>query len=108
MDSAKKSLRVTIYGQSYTLRSSGDPREVEDLARMIDGLMAGIASRTGDTDPSRVAVLTCLHLADRLRSLEGELAQLKERVDRKSREYSLALERALEEAAEPRSPGSGV
>ena len=101
MDSAKKPLRVTIYGQSYTLRSSGDPRELEDLARMIDGLMQGIASRTGDTEPSRVAVLACLHLADRMRSLEGELAALKERVEQKSREYSLLLQHALEDT-EPR------
>ena len=107
MDSAKKPVRVTIYGQSYTLRSTGDPREIEDLARMTDELMAGIASRTGDTEPSRVAVLACLHLADRLRSLEGELASLKERVEQKSREYTLLLERALDET-EPRPSGSGI
>jgi len=107
MDFAKKPVRVVIYNQSYTLRSSGDPREIEDLARMIDDLMAGIASKSGDVDPSRVAVLACLHMADRLRSLEKELAALRERVDQKSREFSLLLERALEEGTEPRPSGSG-
>ncbi len=106
MDAVKRPLRVTIYGQSYSLRSTGDPRETEDLARTVDGLMAGIASRTGDSDPARVAVLACLHLADSLRSLERELAGLKDRVDRKTREYSLLLERALEDTG-PRSSGSG-
>ncbi len=92
----KKPVRVTIYNQSYTLRSSGDPGEIEELARLIDDLMAGIASKTRDADPSRVAVLACLHMADRLRSLEKELTALRERVDQKSREFSLLLERALE------------
>jgi cell division protein ZapA len=92
----KKPVRVTIYNQSYTLRSSGDPGEIEELARLIDDLMADIAAKTRDADPSRVAVLACLHMADRLRSLEKELAALRERVDEKSREFSLLLERALE------------
>jgi hypothetical protein len=43
-----------------------------------------------------VAVLACLHLADRLRSMEGELSQLKTRVDEKTRQFSLLLDRAIE------------
>ncbi|MCC7176343.1 MAG: cell division protein ZapA [Bryobacterales bacterium] len=100
MDSSnapKKPVRVTIYNQSYTLRAAGEPAGIEELAREIDGLMEDIASKSGDVDPARVAVLACLHLADRLRALEQELAQLRERVDRKSREFTLLLETALGE-----------
>jgi cell division protein ZapA len=99
MDSAgseKKPVRVTIFNQSYTLRASGDPRETEDLAKFVDGLMDSIASKTGDSEASRVAVLACLHLADRLRALEGQLTELKQRVDEKSEEFSLLLDRVLD------------
>jgi len=41
-------------------------------------------------------LLTALHLADRLRALENELIALKERVDHKSREFALLLDKAIE------------
>jgi cell division protein ZapA (FtsZ GTPase activity inhibitor) len=70
--------------------------EVESLARSVDDLMHSIAQRSGVSDPARVAVLTALHLADRLRALENELIVLKERVDHKSREFALLLDKAIE------------
>jgi cell division protein ZapA len=92
----RKPVRVTIFHQSYTLRSSGDPGEIEQLAHEIDQLMGSIASKTGEGDPARVAVLAALHIADRLSALERQFAELKQRVDAKSQEFTLLLERALE------------
>ncbi len=94
--SERKPLRVTIFHQSYTLRSSGEAGEVEQLAREIDQLMEGIAAKTGEGDQARVAVLAALHLADRLKTLERQLSELRQRVDAKSEEFNLLLERALE------------
>jgi cell division protein ZapA len=96
----RKPVRVTIFGQSYTVRASGDPREIEELAHLIDGLMSGISSRTGDAEPGRVAVLACLHLSDRLRAVERELAGLKQRVESKSSEFSVLLDQALDQPGE--------
>ena len=92
----KKVVRVTIFNQSYTLRASGDPREIEELARQIDTLMERIGSQSGDSDTSHIAVLACLHLADRLRALERQLANLTERVERGSEQLSLLLDQAIE------------
>jgi len=94
--SGKNSVRVTILGQSYTLLAQGDPKEVELLAQSVDELMHSIASKSPNADSSRVAVLACLHLADRLRSLERDLGSLKQRIDRKSEEFALLLNQALE------------
>ncbi len=94
--SDKKPLRVTIYNQTYTVRSAGDPREIEELARLVDDLMTDIAAKTRDADPSRVAVLACLHLADRLGLRERELSVLKQGVEEKSKELTLLLDHALE------------
>ena len=92
----KNTVRVTILGQQYTLRAQGDTREVELLAQSVDELMHNIALKSPNSDSSRVAVLACLHLADRLNSLERDLGELKQRVDRKSEEFAGLLDQALE------------
>jgi cell division protein ZapA len=79
----RKSVRVTIYNQPYTLGVSGDPTEVEQLAQTVDSLMTGIAQRAGNIDSTKIAVLACLELADRLRDVE-----------RKSQEFSILLDEA--------------
>jgi len=91
----RKTVRVTIFNQAYTL-AAASAEELESLAHSVDDLMHDIAQRSGVSDPSRVAVLTALHLADRLRGSEDELASLKKHVDHKSREFALLLDKAIE------------
>ena len=98
MDAAAgpKTVRVTIFHQQYSVSASEDPGEIETLAEEVDELMNSIAQRAGSADSTRVAVLACLHLADRLHSIEREQAELKARVHEKSRQFSLLLDRAIE------------
>jgi cell division protein ZapA len=97
----KQSVHVTILSQPYTLRAAGDPRDVEEVAASVNDLMLSIASKAPNADSTRIAVLACLHLADRLRSLERDLNLLKERVDRKSGEFAGMLEQLMASAGEP-------
>jgi cell division protein ZapA len=97
MPPEKQPVRVTILSQPYTLLATGNPDEVLELARQVDELMLSIAARQPNADSTRIAVLACLHLADRLRDLERDLTALKSRVERKSEEFAILLERALEE-----------
>lgn len=76
----KTSVRVNIFQQPYTLRSSGEPGETEALAEAVDSLMNQIAARSSGVEPTRVAVLACLHLADKVRQLEKDLDRLMERI----------------------------
>ena len=91
----KQAVQVTIFRQSYTLRAGGDEREVQELADSVDQLMNAIAARSSAADPLRVAVLASLHLADRLRTLERELNELKQRVGEKSEQFRILLDEAL-------------
>jgi cell division protein ZapA len=91
----KQSVRVTILSRPYTLLATGDPREVEEVAANVDELMLSIAARAPNADSTRIAVLACLHLADKLRMLERDLNLLKTRVDRKSEEFAGILEQLL-------------
>ena len=92
----KRPVRVTILNQPYTLLAEGDAREVEQLAHSLDDLMHSIAEKSPNSDSTRVAVLACLHLADRLNGVEKDLNSLKERIGRKTEEFAGLLERALE------------
>lgn len=95
----KRTVRITILGETYTLLAPGDEAGIQELADSVNELMTMIAARSPQADKLRVAVLACLHLADRLRSLENELAELKRRVDEKSRAFGLLLEEALRKDA---------
>jgi len=90
-------VRVTIFNQSYSLVASEEPGRIEELAHRIDELMSSIAARAGNVDTTRVAVLACLHLADQLESLEQQLAELKNKVEDKAREFSVLLDGAINE-----------
>jgi cell division protein ZapA len=94
-DRNKPVVRITIFNQTYTVSTSGDPRDTEELGRQVDELMLSIARRAGNLDSSRTAVLACLHLADRLRAAEKELADLKQSVDHKVRDFMSRLDRAF-------------
>ncbi len=79
-----KPVQVTIYGQQYTVRSGEDPQRVEKLAALVDGVMRDIANR-GIMDTQRAAVLACLHLADRVETLEAQVAAAKATPDKKQK-----------------------
>lgn len=92
------SVRVTIFNQTYSLLASGEePGRVEELAHRVDDLMHDIASKGGNLDSTRIAVLACLHLADRLQAAEADLNQLRNDVSSKAREFSVLLDEAIGE-----------
>lgn len=96
MDNAtgRKTVRVTIFNQSYNLLATEEPGEVEALAQTVDELMTEVAQRAANVDSHRVAVLACLHMADRLRTMERDLAAMKARVNQKARQFSVLLDQA--------------
>lgn len=87
----KTTVRVTIFQQPYTLRVSGEPGDTEALAQAVDSLMNQIATRTSGAEPVRVAVLACLHLADRIRQLEREIEYRRERTAKIEQRLDAAL-----------------
>lgn len=94
-DGVKQIVRVVIFNQTYSISTSGDPRDTEQLAQEVDELMAAIARRAGNLDTTRTAVLACLHLADRLQTVERQLDALKQCVSHKSRDFAELLDRVL-------------
>ena len=91
-DKGKQPVRVNIFNQTYTVVASGDPSDTIALAQEVDELMSQIARRAGNLDATRTAVLACLHLADKLRTIERQLATLRESVDQRTRVISEILD----------------
>jgi cell division protein ZapA len=87
----RQPIRVHIFNQTYTLLADGDEREIQELAHEIDVLMTSIADRASSGDSTRIAVMACLHLADKLRSAENKLRSYED----KSGKIAEMLESAL-------------
>lgn len=100
-DKAKQQhVRVNIFNQPYTVVAAGDPNDTLDLAHEVDELMSQIARRAGNLDSTRTAVLACLHLADKLKTIERQLATLRESVDHRTRTIAELLDQVVPEDVE--------
>ena len=95
----KQTVRVTILSRSYTLRTAGDPRDVEAVAASVNELMLSIAGKAPDADSTRIAVMAALHLADKVKALETELAgvrELRQRLDEKTERVAGLLDQLID------------
>jgi cell division protein ZapA len=99
MDAADKPkqqpVRVNIFNQAYTVVTAGDPNDTIEVAHEVDELMSQIARRAGNLDATRTAVLACLHLADKLRTIEKQLNTLRDAVDQRTRTIAEILDQVI-------------
>jgi cell division protein ZapA len=92
----KQPVRVHIFNQSYTVvADDDDANSVQEIARQVDELMATIASHTSSGDSTRVAVLACLHLADKLRDAERKLRVVEDQSERINSLLDTALDQRV-------------
>ena len=64
-------VRVSIFDQIYTLRSSKGAEHLREIASVVDERMRQIAAHTTTFELSRIAVLAALNIADELRDLKA-------------------------------------
>ncbi len=69
---------------------------MERAASEVDELMTTIA-KAGNVDATRIAVLACLHLQDRVHTLEHELERVKHRVGDRSKKLAELLDQVIDE-----------
>ena len=86
------SVRVSIFNQSYSLRSAdGDGEHVLRVARIVDERMRAVADGLAVHDVAKIAVITALNLADELEGLKNFYeAELREMLARAREEEQAA------------------
>jgi len=94
----KQTVRVTILNRQYTLRAASDPRDIERTAAQLDDLMLALAAKAPNADSTHIAVLACLHLADKLTALEREMEALRRNVDQTSEKCRGMIEELIRSA----------
>ncbi len=97
MSEGKQPVRVTIFGEEYTLRSEMDPEYTRECARHVDEAIQEAHVGSHVTEPHRAAILAALEITDRLFRVRAERDELREEV----RERVGRLRREVEEALEP-------
>ena len=75
-----ETVTVTIFNQTYSLRSVSGAEHVRGIASLVDERMREIASHLTTHDVSKIAILVAMNIADEMQSLkawyESELERL--------------------------------
>src|SRR5918911_728617 len=70
-----EAIEVTIFNQTYRLRSRSDQEHVREVARLVDERMRQISSQVTTHDVLKIAVLTALNIADEMQNLRNYYEQ---------------------------------
>jgi cell division protein ZapA len=90
---SNRSVRVEIYGQTYSIRTEGQSDHIFSLADLVDRRMKEIARATLTVDSLKVAILAALHIAEELHQTRRRL----EEVDRDVAERSARCANELDQ-----------
>ena len=71
-----ESIEVTIYGQSYSLRTDNDQQGIIDVAQLIDTKMRDLASKLSMSSTAKLAILAALNLIYELKSDQTSTANV--------------------------------
>jgi len=92
------SVRIEIYGQEYHVKGSLNSAYLEELAQYVNSKMHSIATRSGNVDSVRVAVLAALNIADEYHQMKSKYEATTQQVEQKVGEYNEVLDRLLKRA----------
>lgn len=103
-----ETVEVTIFNQTYRLRSQADKAHVQQMARIVDERMRQISAQITTHDVSKIAVLTALNIADELQNLRNYYEQEIQPLLSKLADHGEAAgqEGAAKDEAEPDRPQS--
>ncbi|HOT44954.1 MAG TPA: cell division protein ZapA [Spirochaetota bacterium] len=89
----ENSVKVTIFGQAYTINGEAPREYIHQIAEYLDGKMEEVRAASAVTNPTQVAILAALNVADEY----FQLKNLKSGVDSEVERRALALISMLDE-----------
>ena len=87
---------VTIFNQTYKIKSGDDPAYVQALASIVDRKMNELSQQTPTVDSLKVAILAAMYIADDLQATKRQIDRFSTDVQSKVQWMVNRLEPALE------------
>ncbi|MFQ6604693.1 MAG: cell division protein ZapA [Fidelibacterota bacterium] len=73
MDEHSSLVRVTIFGQEYTVKAPADVNYIKDIASFVDSKMREVQDNLATSQSStRIAILAAMNISDELFTLQQE------------------------------------
>jgi cell division protein ZapA (FtsZ GTPase activity inhibitor) len=91
-------VRITVRGQSYTVRSDEDDVDLREVAAYVDARMEEVARGAPALEPYTIALLAALNIAGDYRRFRARVEKDLEELDREVAGSMLLLEAALPSA----------
>lgn len=88
-------VHVDIHGHRYSVRSDLDPQYVSQLATFLDERMQAASRALSSADPTRIAVIAALNIADELQRARLESAGATDRLHAKTAEIERIVDAVL-------------
>lgn len=92
-------VKVTIFGEEYSIRGFADTEFILRVADYVDKKMREIALNSKNRAPHKIAVLTALNLAGELMEYKDKDGRELDKVEEKAKDILELLDGALSESA---------
>lgn len=82
MDDHASLVRVSIFGQEYTVKAPANADYIKDIAKFVDGKMREVQDTLATEQSStRIAILAAMNISDELFTLQHEKESVTNAVD---------------------------
>jgi cell division protein ZapA len=88
-------VKVTIFGQTYTINGDAPRDYIFQLAEYLNGKMEEVSINTATTNPTQVAILAALNVADEYFQLKNLKSGLDDEVSRRAMALISMLDEGL-------------
>ena len=89
------SVKVTIFGQTYTIKGDTDPGYMLELAEYVNSKMEEVSSGIASTNSVQVAILVALNIADECFQLKKLKSGNESAIEEKARTLISMLDEGL-------------
>jgi len=98
MDNSENFVKVTIYGQEYTIKAPADASYIKNIAEYVDGKMREVQEELATPQvPAKVSILAAMNIADELFAEKRDRDQIKGDVDSKVSSLIEIVEEAIQQ-----------
>ena len=91
-------VRVNILGQEYVMKTSADPKYIQDVAKYVNEKMSEI--KDSGVDPSsqqlKISVLACMNITAELFDVKSKSKDVMDRVENQALKISEYIDKKIE------------